>query len=204
MRVAVYGGTFDPPHNTHIALALASLERGLAGRVLFVPSADPPHKSLRQVSPYALRLSMLELAIAGEPRFGISRIEEGRLPMPSYTIDTMDGLSASSPGDHFILLMGSDSLEALHTWHRARELAERHEIAVYPRKGQVPTLENLQLHWPGELALKLHSSIMQGMPQTDLSSTWLRSELANSGNAGRFIPKAVLDFIHERKLYGTV
>lgn len=203
MRVAVYGGTFDPPHNAHLALAHAVLDRGLAGRTLFVPAADPPHKALWQVTPYAIRLAMLELAIAGEPRFEISRIEAGRLPRPSYTIETMDELSASRPDDQFVLLIGSDSLDALHTWHDAMALAERYELIVYPRKGQAPALERLEDIWPAPLAAKLRASVMADVPQFDLSSTWLRSELANFGNAGKFIPKAVLDYIHERKLYGT-
>lgn len=203
MRIAVFGGTFDPPHKAHLALAKAVLERGAAGRVLFVPAADPPHKALSTVSPYATRLAMLKLAIAGEPRFSISEIEAERLPKPSYTVDTMTELSARSPQDRFALLIGSDSLAALHTWMRAGELAANCEFAVYPRKGCAVSLDDLRLHWPEPVARKLHSSLMEGLPESDLSSSWLRSELANSRNAARFIPEAVLGFIQERKLYGT-
>ena len=204
MRVAVYGGTFDPPHNMHLAIARAALDRGLAGRVLFVPVADPPHKEGSKITPYRHRFAMLSLAVKGEGRFEVSKIEAERLPLPSYTIDTMDALSAASPDDNFILLIGSDSLDALHTWMRAKELAGRYEIAVYPRPGQQPSLEKLLLDWPESTARKLYSSIMKDMAQMDLSSTWLRSELANSQNAGRFIPTAVLDYIRDQKLYGTV
>ena len=201
MIVAVYGGTFDPPHSTHLAIARAVLERGLADKVLFVLSAMPPHKLGRQISPYEDRLAMLKLAIQGEPRFEISEIERERLPRPSYTIDTLDSLSAASPNDSFALLIGSDSLNALHTWRRGSELASRYRIISYPRKGEPATLESLKAHWSEEIAEKLRSSLLEGVPETDLSSSSLRSALANSGNAGKCITEAVLSCIRERGLY---
>ncbi len=201
MRIAVYGGTFDPPHEAHLAIARAALAQGVAERALFVPAADPPHKTASRLTPFADRLAMIRLAIAGEPRFSVSCLERDRLPRRSYTIDTMDALAAESPADEFILLIGSDSLAALHTWDRARELVERHSLAVYPRKGEVPSLADLRVHWPEEQAKRLHSAIIKGVEEMDLSSSSLRSGLANSENAARFIPAAVLDYIRSRSLY---
>ena len=208
MRVAVYGGTFDPPHSTHLLVASSALERGLAERVLFVPSADPPHKIGHHVTPFAHRLKMLELAIAGKPNFEISDIEAKRLPEPSYTFETMEELSALRPDDKFTILMGSDSLSALHTWHRAEELAARYSFAIYPREGKVPSLEELLAQWPEKTARRLFSSIILDAPQTDLSSSSLRSALVNLENAGRFISKDVLAYIkanglYENKKYGV-
>jgi len=204
MSLAVFGGTFDPPHKAHLAIARAALERGIASRVLFVPSAEPPHKLGAIVSPYIHRRGMLEQAIKGEPAFEISDIEAERLPAPSYTIDTLDELSRLRPEARLVLLIGSDSLAQLHTWMRGRELAERYAVASYPREGHLPSLEDLMANWPPELALKLFSSLMAGLAPMKISSTEIRKALANSENADRFIERGVLDYIRAKRLYGSV
>ncbi len=201
MSLAVFGGTFDPPHNAHLAIAQAALDRGLAERVLFVPAAEPPHKHGVKVSPFRHRLRMLEIALEGNSSFEISSIEAERLPAPSYTIDTLDELSRRRPGERLLLLIGSDSLVQLHTWMRGRELAERYGLLCYPREGHLPSMDELRANWPPQLASKLAASVMDGLPSMKISSTEIRLALANSENADRFISCGVLDYIRAEGLY---
>ncbi len=202
MKIAVFGGSFDPPHKGHVAIALAALSEGIADKVVFVPAEHPPHKAGHALTPYPLRRKMLEIAIAGLPNFEISDIEHERGGALSYTIDTLEELSRRSPGDSFVLLMGSDSLRQLHTWRRASEIVSGYGVVCYPREGELPSLEELKSHWPEEAARRLLSSLIPGAHHFKISSTMLRSGMANSPKAARFIDRGVMEFIRERRLYG--
>ena len=134
MRLQVgYGGTFDPVHNGHVAIACI-VRDALAADVRLIPAADPPHKG----EPHAdagHRARMLELAVAGEPGLVVDR-RELRREGPSYTIDTLRGLRAEL-GDQVAIawLIGSDSLAELHTWHRWRELFTYAHVLAVERAG---------------------------------------------------------------------
>ena len=93
---ALFGGTFDPIHNAHLAMAHAAADRFDLGRVLFVPAANPPHKTGVAMTPWEDRVRMVELACADEPRFEVSRIEENA--NPSFSIDTIGKLLLAAPG----------------------------------------------------------------------------------------------------------
>ena len=90
MRIAIFGGTFDPIHKAHLAVARSAADGFALDRVLFVPAAHPPHKSGVTHAPYEDRVRMAEIAVAGEPRFEVSRLEEGTAR--SYSIDTIEKL----------------------------------------------------------------------------------------------------------------
>ncbi|OGV57407.1 MAG: nicotinate (nicotinamide) nucleotide adenylyltransferase [Lentisphaerae bacterium GWF2_52_8] len=201
MRTAVFGGTFDPPHFGHRKLALAVLESKRADKILFVPAWHPPHKPGLVVASFEERMEMLRLAIEGEHRFEISDIEARRTLSPSYTSDTMEALEAERPGEELLLLMGSDSLRQLHTWHRAGELVARWPLLVYPRADEETSMGELSSKWPPETARQLFSAVLSGAPVFPYASTRLRDLLAAGKDPGDIIAPAVYLYIKARKLY---
>lgn len=133
-RIGVYGGTFDPVHSGH--LIIASRVRYALGldRVLFVPAKAPPHKDSGQVTPAAIRVEMLEAAIAGDPWFAIDTIELER-PGRSYTVDTLTSLRQRDPDVEPWFIMGADSLVDLPTWRDPAGIVRLARLAVVARPG---------------------------------------------------------------------
>lgn len=202
-RVAVFGGTFDPPHWGHVRLAEAVLAANLADQVLFVPAALPPHKTDRPISAFEHRLAMLKLAIAGRPRFSVSDMERDRLPEPSYTIVTLRELETKQPEWTLILLIGGDSLRHLRSWRDAETLVRRYPIVTCPRPGEKPDLETLRREWPPDLAEKLHRSALTLSAVSTASSTRAR-EAAKTGDKetlSALSPEAVWRYIEKTGLY---
>src|SRR5262245_54450484 len=109
MRLGIFGGTFDPVHFGHLILAEQAREQGRLDQVLFVPAARPPHKEERALTPFAQRVEMLNLAIAGHAAFRIEELERDR-PGPSYTVDTLEELRRRQPDAELWLIVGSDML----------------------------------------------------------------------------------------------
>ncbi|MDD5699413.1 MAG: nicotinate (nicotinamide) nucleotide adenylyltransferase [Victivallaceae bacterium] len=199
MRIAFFGGTFDPPHRGHLELARQLLERGVTDRLLFVPAYDPPHKPDREISPFADRLAMLKLLIAGESGMMISDIEQRAGIRPSYTVEIMRLLEAEFPGDRLQLLIGGDSLAALHTWHEAGKLLARYEILCCPRRGYEISRRTLSRYWTAKEIDILLQSILQ-MPFFDLSSTMIRNAIT-AGNMIENMDEKLLKYIKTKGLY---
>ena len=200
MRVGVFGGTFDPPHIGHMEIAGQILKSGLVDKVLFVPAFTPPHKTDKPVTDAMHRLAMLRLALKKYPSFDISEIEYVRKKSPSYTFDTMVELEKLMPDDQLLLLIGSDSLRQLHTWNSPQELVRKWEIIVYPRNGEMPSLEELKGFWPEDTAGTLLKNIIK-MPFIEISSTEIRKTIANNGNVDTLIDPAVSGYINLHGLY---
>ncbi|MDD3118560.1 MAG: nicotinate (nicotinamide) nucleotide adenylyltransferase [Victivallales bacterium] len=200
MRTAVFGGTFDPPHSGHIALARAVINGGYADKILFIPAFRPPHKADKHATPFADRAAMLTLALHDFPAAEISLLEAQHPERLSYTFETMCELTAAHPEQRYRLLIGADSLVQLHRWHRARELAERWPILTYPRPGFPVTLAELAPHWPELLARKLVQSIME-LPVSAWSSTAIRTELRQGRCPADALVPGVIKYIQEKRLY---
>ena len=130
--LGIFGGTFDPIHLAHLAVAEAARDALGLERVLFIPVHEPPHKRGQQVTDAVHRLAMVELAIAGNPAFGTSRIEIDR-PGPSYTADTLEILAAENPD--LTLIVSVEAFVGLPTWHEPRRVLELARLAVAPRDG---------------------------------------------------------------------
>ena len=187
MRLAIYGGTFDPIHCAHLTVAREAAERFALDRVLFVPAAKPPHKSGAAAASYEHRLRMAELACAGEPRFEASRLESG--PETSYTILTLERLRATlEASDKMYFLIGADAFAEIETWFRWRDVIDLADFIVVSRPGhpcanpagaRIERLETLAL---------------------DVASSDLRRRLA-AGESPRELPPAVLEFIRQNGLY---
>ena len=202
MKIAFFGGPFDPVHNGHLALAHEVLAHQRAEQVLFVPAPEPPHKSGRAITPFALRFRMLAHALEGCTGFALSDIENHRTGR-SYTIDTLKQLSQLHKNDAILLLIGGDSLRQLHLWKDAREIVRCFGVIAYPREGEEISRAGLRLHWTEEETEKLLASVLPSVPCFPVSSTEIRGMIRRGdwNGAARFLPPPVMDVIRQNKLY---
>jgi len=199
MRIAFFGGTFDPPHNGHLELARHILKLGITDRVLFVPAYDPPHKLDQKISSFADRCAMLELLIADDSDMIISDIELRAALKPSYSYKILKELEKEFPDDTLQLLIGGDSLEAFHTWYKVPEIVAKYEIICYPRKGYKVNCESLLKHWkPKEIDILLESLLQ--MPFFDISSTSVRNNITDKITI-KNIKENILKYIKNKGLY---
>ena len=202
MKVAVFGGTFDPVHNGHVGMARYLLSSAAVDKVCFLPAYLPPHKAgKKRITAYEHRRNMLNLIL--EDRMEVSDLEQQRGGI-SYTFDTLTYLTQERPEDEFFWMIGSDSLRQLHTWHRAVELVDCYSFLTYPRGGEtLPSAEELALHWQESSVLKLTGNILHDAPLFPESSTAIRKKLL-SGDADAvlsLLPLAVSDYIKQNQLY---
>lgn len=200
MRIGIFGGTFDPVHLGHLILAEQCREQGELDQVLFIPAARPPHKLDRVLTPFHHRFEMLELAIAGNTAFRVSRIEEDR-PGPSFTVHTLEALTQEQPSAELCLIMGADTLVDLQHWYQPRRVVEFASLLVVARPGtDVMSMESLKasLSLPdsAKLALRLVT-----MPLVEISSSAIRQRIPQGRSVRYEVPRAVEVFIRERKLY---
>lgn len=136
MKLAIFGGTFDPIHEGHLAVAREASARFHLDRVLIVPAAHPPHKAGVTHAPYEDRVCMAELACAGDPRFEVSRIEQGTAR--SYSIDTIEKVRATlAPGDVLYFVIGADAFAEIRTWRRWEDVARSVRFVVVSRPGHL-------------------------------------------------------------------
>lgn len=184
LPVAVLGGTFDPVHRAHLALARLALEKLPARKLLWVPTGTPPYRT-PPVAGAADRLAMLRLALGGDPRFAIDPRELA--PGASgYTYDTLCALKAEDPASDFVLVIGGDQYAKRRSWHRWDDLARAFRVAVAERPGDAA---------PGDDALHLP------MAPQDLSSSDIRARLGRGEDVAGLVPAPVLDYIRQKGLY---
>ena len=188
MQIAVFGGTFDPPHVAHLAVGEAAFRQLDVDQVLFIPAGEPWQKTGRRVSTPEHRLEMVRLATTGVPYFGVDD-REIRRAGPSYTIVTVDELR--SEGLEPILVLGADAAAGMHTWKRAERLTDV-EIAVVARPGV-----DFQAVVDGVVG----RLTWLDAPSLELSGTELRDRAA-SGHSLRFIvPDPVAAYIEREGVY---
>jgi len=196
-RLGVFGGTFDPPHIGHLILAAEACEDLNFDRLLWVLTPVPPHKLDQRVRPLEHRLGMLELAIADNPKFELSRIEMDR-PGPHYTVDTMRLLADKRPSADLILLIGGDSLRDLPTWERPAELvAACYEIGVIRRPGDEVDLSAWEQQVPGTQAKVRFIDT----PLLEISSSAIRRRIREHLSFRYYLSPPVYEYILKRHLY---
>ena len=199
MRSGIFGGTFDPVHMGHLILAEQCRDQAKLDEVWFLPSYIPPHKAGAGVTRFEQRCDMLDLAVAGHPAFRIDRIEK-ELPEPSFTARTLAELHARHPGNEFFLLMGSDCLPDLPSWYEPRQVIELAGLVVVPRPGvMLWTAERLAK------ALGVDVSAVRlrfvACPMIEIASRELRRAVADGMSVRYMVPRAVEEYVRERKLY---
>lgn len=187
MKTAIFGGTFDPVHEGHLAAAGAAADRWGLDRILFVPASRPPHKLGSTAASYEHRFRMVELACAADARFTASRLEAGE--EYSYSIDTIEKVRAAQPaGSALYFLIGADAFAEIESWRRWRDVLASVEFLVVSRPGHV-------YHSPeGARVHRLDALDM------DVSSSAIRARLA-AGEAAAGTPGAVLEYIRVHGLY---
>jgi nicotinate-nucleotide adenylyltransferase len=199
MRIGIFGGTFDPIHMGHLILAEQCRAQANLDEVWFVPSSQPPHKSHSNVTRFDQRCEMLELAIAGHPAFRVDRIEKERAE-PSFTAVTLEQLHARHPEHEFFLMMGSDCLPDLPGWYEPRKVIALASLLVVPRPSvMLWTDKRLAKSLDVEAAAVRLQYI--ACPPIDLASRELRRAIADGMSVRYMIPRAVEEYIRERKLY---
>ncbi|MDR0993959.1 MAG: nicotinate (nicotinamide) nucleotide adenylyltransferase [Verrucomicrobiota bacterium] len=196
--IGLLGGTFNPIHNGHLSIAAAAMPLFHLDAVWFLPAAVPPHKSPEGLASNADRLSMLELAIAGKPRFAALPLEFERTGK-SYTIDTIRTLHLLHPDKNFVFIIGADTLTELHTWHQPLNLLALVRFVTLARPGSpVPRPEDL--HLPPPWPEKLLADFRAGTP-LNISSSNIRAQFAAGQLPAELIPEPVMHYIQEHRLY---
>ncbi len=190
-RVGLFGGSFDPVHNAHLALAHAALHSLQLDHVRWIPAGQPWQKSGLPMSPAKDREAMVRLAVADEPRFVVDRIEIER-PGPSYTLDTVRELAAAKPNTEWLLILGNDQYAGLQSWGGWRELLSLVTLAVANRPGQAAQAD------PAVLAFA-HRVVP--LPMLDISSTGVRQAVAAGADISKLVPPQVARYIENHGLY---
>ena len=194
--IGLMGGTFDPIHVGHLAIAEEARDALGLDRILFVPAGTPPHKPASEVTATDHRVAMVALAIADNPDFELSRIEVDR-PGPSYTVDTVERLAED--GDVTVIL-SAETFRELPTWHEPERLFTAARVAVVPREGYpAPDPEWLASAFPGR---EDRVRYLEG-PRLGLSSTALRARVAEGRSIRYLVPPAVAAYIAANGLYRT-
>lgn len=194
MRIGCLFGTFDPPHNGHVAIADHMLRAAELDQVWLVVTPQNPFKQDRKIGPDAHRLAMVRLAVQGHPGLVASGFELD-LPRPSYTGDSLRFMRDRWPDHRFSLIIGSDNLATLHRWKRPEDILEHHPVLVYPREGVKEHLANTIYH--GHPGIRL----VADAPMLPLSSTRIRADLKAWAPVDEHVPPAVLRYIREHRLY---
>lgn len=196
MRIGIFGGTFDPPHLGHLHLAEAARDQLKLDKILWVPTASPPHKKNQPLSPVADRLAMVEAIIADEPAYAISRVDIDR-PGPHWAADTVALLARQSPGDQLVFLMGGDSLRDLPTWGRPVEFLSQCSLGVMRRPKDAIDLSGLESRLPG---LTAKVEFVQAVP-LEIASHTIRQRVREGESVEDLVPEAVARIIQARRLY---
>ena len=184
LKLALFGGTFDPIHHGHLILAREAVEKLGLDRLIFIPAAQSPFKPTQISAPAELRAAMVRTAIAGEKTFDLDE-SEIRRGGTSYTIDTVEAAMARWPGAELWWLIGEDHLDQLPAWHRYAELIKLVRFAVFARTG--------------------HEGRPNGFPrltrQVDISATEIRTRVARGDSIRYLVPEPVRILIEENRLY---
>lgn len=194
------GGSFNPVHLGHLIMAQDAMEHFELSKVIFLPCAQPPHKSPGELAPAHHRLAMLEAALEGDLHFEVSDMEIER-GGTSYTIDTMRVLTKEYPDMEICFIIGADSLVELHLWKDINLLLNLCRIVTLVRPGfDHETLGRLNLNLPAPWAEKLLSDVRGGHLIT-ISSTDVRYRVAEGMSIRYLVSPAVDMYISEHSLY---
>tara|TARA_R100001143_G_C3356867_1_gene132965 strand:- start:89 stop:664 length:576 start_codon:yes stop_codon:yes gene_type:complete len=188
-RVGILGGSFDPVHNAHLRIAKSFLKSGLIEKLLVIPAPSPPHKSDLQTS-FQHRFEMLKIAFQDWKNVEVSDLEE-RLPIPSYSIQTIQHLQEKNPETRFYLCLGEDSLSHFHKWYKYKEIIKQITIMVAERPGFDSSTVEKEI---------LEKTIFVDHDPFGISSTEIRESM-NDQNGTDKIPVPVLEYIRTYHLY---
>jgi len=196
-RIGLFGGTFDPPHLGHLILASEAQTQLELKRLLWILTPEPPHKQEQLITSVEDRLAMVQLAIADNSVFELSRIELDR-PGPHYTLDTINLIADQNPGADIVPIIGGDSLHDLPKWHEPQKLVYAcHWIGVMRRPYEESNLDELESQLPG-IRSKVH---YVDAPLLEIASREIRSRIAEGKSVRYYLPSSVYEYINQHLLY---
>ena len=189
-KTGLFFGSFNPLHSGHMMLAHYMVEFTGLDQVWFIISPQSPFKKRQNLLEDHHRLALVKEAIDDDPRFRAIDIEF-KLSRPSYTIHTLTYLKEQYPVKEFALIMGSDILPTFHKWKSYEQILEEYELYVYPRPGFTDN------------PYKFHSNvkIIEGVPQIQISSSFIRESIGNGHDMRYFLPEKVNRYIREMHFY---
>jgi nicotinate-nucleotide adenylyltransferase len=202
-RIVLFGGTFDPIHLGHTAVAAAAGEKIGADSVIFIPAKHSPLKALCPEAGDEDRLAMIRLALSGNSRLDVTDYELKK-PGPNYTIETVRHFRKLANGSAVIYwLIGTDTVEDLQYWYCITELLDECNLSVMLRGGvKPPDFAKYGSLWGGERIEKLQRNIIE-TPLIDISSTEIRRRLSTGRDVSGMVNPKVLQYIREHGLYGS-
>ena len=195
MRLGILGGTFDPIHLGHLAVATVAMDCARLDRVLFIPSAQPPHRGPAS-APAEDRLQMVRLAVQGEPRYEVSDVEVARGGR-SYTVDTVSELHRDRPDDELFLILGWDAARLFSTWREPERVSALASVVIVARPGTKPPTPSALV----ATGLPPARVIKCIVPTLDVSGSELRRALAAGESVAGKLPPAVERYIATHHLY---
>lgn len=208
LKLGLLGGSFDPVHNGHLIVARSIAERRNLDSIVFLPSATPPHKKRTAQADAHHRAAMVNLAIADEPRFELSRFDLDR-EGPTYTIETVEyfkkrSANSNQPsGVDLFWIIGADWISEIASWHRAGELIDACNIVTASRAGcAAPDWESLRNQLNESRVEKIRAGVVE-TPVIEISSTMIRDRVANRQSIRYLVPESVRQYIGEQGLYAS-
>lgn len=190
MNIGIFSGSFNPIHIGHLILANYIVEFTEIEEVWFLVSPQNPLKSEDKLSDEHIRLEMTELALAKYAKLKASDFEFS-MPIPSYTVNTLDALRNEYPGHNFTLIIGADNWNVFESWREYDKILENYKIRVYPRLGHRITI-------PTKLRDKVEAL---DSPIIEISSTFIRDSIAEGKDIRAFLPDDIYDYILNKGLY---
>ncbi len=193
-KIALFGGTFNPIHQGHLINAQYLVNECDIDSVLFIPAREPVHKTLEYEVSSSDRLRMIELAIAGNPAFDVSRIELDS-ELPSYTVITLERIRGLYQNDSVFLVIGADSYNQLSSWREYRKILQLAPVIVFRRPGD-------------EIDRELYNAeggnfLFAENPLVGISSRAIRELISTGKSISYLLPDAVRDYIVQKELYKT-
>ena len=187
--IGIFGGSFNPIHKGHVALARQLLQRAQLDEVWFLVSPQNPLKPQSSLLDDNMRLEMARLALKDEPHL-VASDYEFHLPRPSYTWNTLQHLSQDYPQHHFTLLIGADNWQLFGQWLNSREIIENYPIVIYPRDG-----------YPIDEASLPPNVRLVNTRLYNMSSTLIRQLIADGRGVRRYLHPDVISYIESNHLY---
>ncbi|MFC1847286.1 nicotinate-nucleotide adenylyltransferase [Chloroflexota bacterium] len=198
MKIGILGGTFDPVHNGHIAVAEETRARLDLAEIIFVPAGQPQLKGNRPILAAEHRLQMVRLAIADQPYFKLSTVEIDRAG-PSYTVDTITELQAHLGAEaELFFILGLDTLAQLPQWREPSRLIKMCYLVATSRPGYIlPDLDSLETIIPG----LSHRLTLLDKPEVDIGATEIRDRVVQRLSIRHLVPEPVDEYIRQHKIY---
>ena len=203
-RQALLGGTFDPVHNGHLAVARAALSdpRFHLQQIIFVPADIPPHKQTNAITPYADRYAMLELALRGEARFSLSRMEDPAHTQghPNYSLETVRRFKQEHhvDTDDLYFIVGMDSFLNISSWREPEQLIKECRMVVATRPGF--TLADVRGAVPRAVTDISNIFLLESV-WVDVSATTIRAAVRKGEPLDKYVPEGVAEYIQTHALY---